>query len=204
MVYSLLDAVRALALTALLLMPSSGALACACCTEPGQRLDVVAPLDSYLRDELGRIAIAPVARLYTDAGFPETIEGVDEPSTEGYDIEMSRTADRITLRLLDPAGQAGGIELTVPAEITRLEVDPRDGDTTEAGLGPVLYKEWRLEGEARLSGFLAAGSGRADASLILHGRGRGCTSAEDFTHWTLAVRGVGVRFTLLGETRAAP
>jgi hypothetical protein len=57
------------------------------------------------------------------------------------------------------------------------------------------------EGEARLGGVFAASSKRANAKLILHGSGNSCTDGSSFTHWSLVVRGSGVRFTLIGALR---
>jgi hypothetical protein len=39
----------------------------------------------------------------------------------------------------------------------------------------------------------------AQATLILHGGGNSCTSAYDFTRWTLRVKGKGISFTFLGD-----
>jgi hypothetical protein len=184
-----------------LVVPREGALACACCTEPGQRLEIVTPIDSYLRDELQSIAIASTARLYTDAGFPETVEGVESPSDAGYSIDMRLSEGSLVLSLSDADGNSGSIELLLPGEMYRFEVDPREGAPLEGGAGPTLYKEWKLEGEATLTGVFAAGGRRANAVLVLQGRGKGCTTAADFTHWTLGISGTGVRFMLLGDLR---
>ena len=95
---------RMLAVAALVLTPSGGALACACCSEPGQRLEMVVPLDSYLKGELDRIAIAPSARLYTDVGFPDSIEGVEAPSDGEYSVVLRRTERTVLLTLADAEG----------------------------------------------------------------------------------------------------
>ncbi len=68
------------------------------------------------------------------------------------------------------------------------------------GLGAALYKEWRAQALAKLTGILALHGAVARAELILHGRGRSCTSAPDFDSWTLVLRGKGIRFTFLGTT----
>ena len=87
----------------------------------------------------------------------------------------------------------------MPKNLTRFEVDPRNG-TSEGGHGPTLYKEWRVKGLAKLTGVFAAQSRWARAELVLHGRGLGCTSAQDFDAWTLMVRGKATRFNFLGAT----
>jgi len=40
-------------------------------------------------------------------------------------------------------------------------------------------------------------------TLILHGRGRGCTEPTHFTDWTLQVRGPALKFTLYGALSSA-
>jgi len=89
----------------------------------------------------------------------------------------------------------------LPRRLVRFMVDPRDEEATSAGGGPRLYKEWRLASTADLSGLVAENEDKAQATLILHGHGNGCTSAEDFTHWTLQVSGPDVTFTLLGKLK---
>ncbi|MCE9523465.1 MAG: hypothetical protein K8S25_13665, partial [Alphaproteobacteria bacterium] len=97
-------------------------------------------------------------------------------------------------------GRAGRISFPLPKKLTRFEVDPRDAAAEPGGNGPVLYKEWRLDGVAKLGGTLAARGQWAHASLVLHGRGNSCTSADDFTSWTLSVTGQRIRFRFLGMT----
>jgi hypothetical protein len=172
--------------------------ACACCSEPGQRLDLTSPLDASFKDELQALRFSATVAFFTDAGFPESIEGVADPASEPYKLAASLTADRLTLSLTGAAERKGGVVLPLPADVSRLEIDPRVTSELSAGGGPVLYKEWRLSGTADLDGILAKAAKRATARFILHGQGNGCTSSIDFSHWTLEVRGPGIRFTLLG------
>ena len=173
--------------------------ACACCTEIGQRYDHTGPMDSYIRGEFESVQFAPAARLYTDEGFPDTIEGVSSPSDDDYKLTFERRRKALVFALTDKAGGKGTIELEMPKNLTRFEVDPRNG-TSEGGHGPTLYKEWRVKGLAKLTGVFAAQSRWARAELVLHGRGLGCTSAQDFDAWTLMVRGKATRFNFLGAT----
>lgn len=178
---------------------ASPAHACACCTEIGQRYDHTGPMDSYIRGEFESVQFAPAARLYTDEGFPDTIEGVSSPSDDDYKLTFERRRKALVFALTDKAGGKGTIELEMPKNLTRFEVDPRNG-TSEGGHGPTLYKEWRVKGLAKLTGVFAAQSRWARAELVLHGRGLGCTSAQDFDAWTLMVRGKATRFNFLGAT----
>ena len=172
--------------------------ACACCSEPGQRLEATAPLDASYKDELRALRFSATATFFTDAGFPDSIEGVTDPASEPYQLTASLTADRLTLALSGAGDRKGSLTLPLPAEVSRLEIDPRVTSELSPGGGPVLYKEWRLSGNADLDGILAKAAKRATARFILHGQGNSCTSSIDFSHWTLEVSGPGIRFTLLG------
>jgi hypothetical protein len=69
-----------------------------------------------------------------------------------------------------------------------------------AGQGPRLYKEWKLSAPAAGSGVFAPGIGpRQTLTLILQGGGNSCTSAIDFSHWTLVMQGPKANYTLFGN-----
>lgn len=176
---------------------AQSALACACCTEPGQRLERTVALSPGLSEELSRVRFASTASLLADAGFPDTVKGVAAPDTGAYHLVADRIKGRLAFQLTNPAKQSGRIAMALPRQLTRFEVDPRHPASN--GHGPELYKEWRLEGEATLSGIVGASGRRGHARLILHGHGNGCTTADHFTHWTLSVVGPDIRFTFLGE-----
>jgi len=148
-------------------------------------------------EELTHLRFAGTAKLFTDAGFPDTIKGVVEPTTEAYGLKAAITGGGLTLTLTSPHKKSGQIVLPLLARLTRFEVDTRE--TRPRPNGPPLYKEWRLAGAVTLGGILAAANTHARATLILHGRGNSCTSATDFTHWTVAVTGTDTQLTLLGE-----
>jgi len=181
-----------------------GVQACACCTEPGQRLEATGALDTYGRGELERVSFASTARLFTTAAFPDDIKGIVDPSQEPYGLRGRIGEKRLLFDVTDPKGKTGQVVMPIPQRLTRFEVDPRDGSARDTGMGPPLYKEWRLEGPVRLGGILAGGGGRATARLILHGSGNSCTSADQFSQWTLSVTGPGTRFTLLGALGNPP
>lgn len=191
---------RALVATLLSAGLAHPALACACCSEIGQRIEHTGPMDSYVRAEWLAVRFTPTARLFADAGFPDTVEGVDGPSDQDYRLKMLRTPKSLMIAVTDAAGRLGTIEMQMPKELTRFEVDPREPGVAAHGLGPALYKEWRAQAPATLTGILALHGRTARAELILHGRGRSCTSATDFDGWTLTLRGNGIRFTFLGTT----
>jgi hypothetical protein len=86
----------------------------------------------------------------------------------------------------------------VPQNISIFEVDPHE--SPDQGTGPLLYKEWKLTGDITAFGaFDRANGARQKLTLILQGRGNSCTSAADFTHWTLVTEGPKGTYSLFGE-----
>jgi hypothetical protein len=80
-------------------------------------------------------------------------------------------------------------------------VDPREAKP-DRGLGPALYKEWKLTAPASGTGVFAPGTGaRQRITLILQGRGNRCTDASHFTAWTLVVHGPAAEYTLFGALK---
>jgi hypothetical protein len=97
-----------------------------------------------------------------------------------------------------PGARPGTLSLKLPQKISIFEVDPRDAP--DQGLGPALYKEWKLTGGVTATGaFSAANDAKQSLTLILQGRGNSCTSAADFTHWTLVMESPAGGYSLFGE-----
>jgi hypothetical protein len=83
------------------------------------------------------------------------------------------------------------------------KADIRDGQTSPGG-GPLLYKEWRFEGQVSGTGLFRAGTtAPAKYFLVLQGRGNGCDNAEDFKHWLLRVNGTKAEYAFYGELAGA-
>ena len=172
------------------------AFACACCADPGMHIEAAHDLEDYERDELGRLRFSESAQLYTTDAFPEDIKGVTSPSLDAYVLKTDTSSKGWTFEVADKAGNTGSIAFAIPTRIEWFFVDPRTGESPGS---PQLYKEWRLVSTVQLSGTVAKVANNADATLILQGRGNGCTMAEDFTHWILKVRGPEVQFSLIGK-----
>ena len=183
---------------AFLLLPAS-AFACACCAERGSWSSVTSRVGAYEFGELERVRFGPSATTYVGAAGLEGITGIAPPSAR-YRIALRRTGRRWTLLLSAPGGRRGSLLFLVPHAAQLLAVDLRDGRSSGGG-GPLLYKEWRLEGAVAGTGVFLAGMSNARFRLILHGRGNSCLTADDFTHWTLQVLGGGARFALFGSLR---
>lgn len=179
------------------LLPS-GARACACCTDIGQRHVAMDKLDAYKRDEIVRLRFAPTAELFTGNAEPGDIKGLRAVASS-YNLKVDRTDDGIVFAFRDNRQHAGDLSLSWPELISIFEVDPRQ-DKRPGGLGPRLYKEWRVTGRMAGTGIFVPGNDDgARITLILHGGGNSCTGAEDFTAWTLRVDGPDAAYTFIGE-----
>jgi hypothetical protein len=178
------------------------ALACACCTNSGQRNVAVVPFDSGKRDELGKLHFAGTAQLFVGEADTADVKGITTPSVH-YELSAAWDKDRLVFTLRDNSGRSGTLSLQRPGTISIFEVDPRDQPDT--GLGPALYKEWKLTSRAAGSGVFSAGLGPNQLlSLIMQGHGNSCTSIDHFTHWTLVMQGPKANYTLFGDLVATP
>ena len=149
-------------------------MACACCTNIGQRHVGVAKFDAAKRDDLERLRFAATAQLYTGEADPADVQGIVAPTSD-YEMHVSQEPARWVFDFRDKAGNSGTLTMALPATIAQFEVDPRT-DMREGGTGPSLYKEWTLTAKAGGSGIFAAGlRGGASLILVLHGQGNSCT-----------------------------
>lgn len=184
------------------LTASDGASACACCTNPGQRYVEVEALDSGRREQIESVRFANAAMLFVGEADPQSIEGIETP-VERYDLTISWDKSRVgkprvIFALGNREGRSGTLSLALPQKISIFEVDPRDSENE--GMGPTLYKEWKLTGEVTATGAFAGSNGpRQRLTLILQGRGNACSSAEDFASWTLVMQGPGGNYSLFGD-----
>ena len=185
------------ALAIVFLAGPRAALACACCTNEGQRNVGTVALDSSKRQQIENLRFAGKAKLYTGEADVDSVEGIVTPSDE-YAMTAAWRDNRLIFSLRDKNGRSGTLALPLPNSISMFEVDPRSG--RDAGQGPPLYKEWKLSAPASASGVFAPGAGaRHILSLIIHGGGNSCTDASSFTHWTLVMQGPKANYKLFGK-----
>ena len=172
-------------------------LACACCTNEGQRNVGTSALDSGKRQQIESLRFGGKAKLYTGEGDVEAVEGIVTPAGD-YDMTAAWRDNRLVFSFRDRKGRTGTLALTRPNSIAMFHVDPRNG--SDAGQGPTLYKEWKLSAPPAATGVFAPGAGaRHILTLIIRGRGNSCTDAGDFSHWTLVMQGPKANYTLFGE-----
>jgi hypothetical protein len=176
------------------------ALACACCSNTASRYVAVEKLGEQRLGDIGRMTFAEEAFVAeTAADHPIEIQNLGTKLL----LAVTQTTREIEFSFRDERGRAGALTLAIPDTISIFEVDPR-GSEKDTGLGPSLYKEWQLTATASATGvFGALVDTSQKVTLILHGRGRGCTEATHFTDWTLQVRGPAGKFTLYGALTSA-
>jgi hypothetical protein len=191
-------ALVALATTTLALVAIDAALACACCTNIGQRNVGSYKLDSAKRTQVEEMRYGDTAELFVGEADVIDVKGITTPS-ERYALTAGWQKDRLEFSFRDEAGRSGMLALPRPATISVFEVDPR-AEEHEGGHGPVLYKEWKLSAKPSGSGVFNIGLGPSQLlTLILQGRGNSCTDALHFTHWTLVMQGPKANYTFFGE-----
>jgi hypothetical protein len=175
-------------------LASGVALACACCSDGAARYVGVEQLSGFRLGEIERMSFASEAFLAGDADAqPAGLRDL----WATLRVAVARTGSRIVFSFRGQSSSATSLSITLPQTISIFEVDPRDGK--DEGLGPLLYKEWQLTGHATATGVLQRFVEKSGtATLILHGRGRGCTEATDFTAWTLLIGGPSAKVTLYG------
>lgn len=186
----------ALSSLALFLATQTQALACACCSNRAARYVEVEKLSPQRMDVVDRMVFGKSADvLVSEADDDRSI--IDGKSTS-FDLAFTRRPDRMIFILRDQQGDAGTLTLKFPKTISIFEVDPR-GDEKDEGLGPNLYKEWKLTGDVSGTGAFRRAAGKGQKlTLIFHGRGRACTEADHFTDWTLLLHGSIGKATLYG------
>jgi hypothetical protein len=187
---------------------TTGAHACACCADPGQRVErfvAFSEADAFAAQAIGKLELAGQAALFRNAAdWEEVIRGIDNPDkSEAYTVSLSRKSDAWTLSFADDKGNSGDIAIRLPREFEAFAADTTPGDNV-TGSGPKLYKELRFTGVMAGTGmFKVSSKGTRRATLVFHGRGSGCTFAEQFTHWTLIATGPGVRYSFFGKLKAS-
>lgn len=176
--------------------------ACACCAHPGEyQIDFVKP-DEFKLSVIKQIRFGTKAELWTGEADPEVAaKGLAHPA-DSYSLTGSLLGNvwKLTFRNGD---ESGTLDLPLPAKMLRFAADIHDGRTKPGYPEPVLYKEWRFEGEVKGTGFFKAGIvARTKYFLVFQGRGNSCDNAEDFTHWRLNITGNKADYAFSGELSA--
>ena len=181
---------------------SDAALACACCSNRGYRYVAVEQISEQRLREIERMTFDAEAALAT--GEADAPDAFREFGTK-FKLAVERTERQMVFSFESESGSVATLTLAIPGTISIFQVDPCSGVPDE-GLGPVLYKEWHLTSDASGAGtgvFQSVTGPGQKLSLILHGKGHGCTEAGHFTDWTLLIEGPSGDLTLYGALTSA-
>lgn len=191
-------------IVAVMLALPANVWACACCSNPGHYHSGTVDLDEYPLSQLKLMRFGRTASLYlTEAGLDEDARGITQPKST-YSVTGSTSNKTWTLTFRS-GRNSGTLVLQLPSKMWDHSADIHDGKVS-AGGGPLLYKEWRFEGDVSGTGIFQPGlASPGKYVLVLQGRGNGCDNAEDFTHWRLDVKGNAADFAFNGRlARPAP
>jgi hypothetical protein len=186
------------AIVASLLVPC-GVWACACCAHPGEyQVKFIKP-DAYKLGMMEQMRFGTTAHLFTGEAEPDdATKGLAHP-TDNYSLTGS-LVDKVWKLTFHNGDESGTLSLRVPARMLRFAADIHDGQTKPGYPEPVLYKEWRFEGDARGTGCFQGGMAPSTKYfLVFQGRGNSCDNAEDFTHWQLHITGNNAEYSFYGE-----
>ena len=189
------------AVVTLLLQPCC-VWACACCAHPGEyQIEFVKP-DEFRLGVIKQIRFGTKADLWTDEAEAENAaKGLTHP-VDTYSLSGSFVGNvwKLTFRNGD---ESGTLDLPLPAKMTRFAADIH-GELAKPGYPePLLYKEWRFEGEVTGTGVFKDGiTARTKYLLVFQGRGNSCDGAENFTHWQLKITGKKAEYSFYGELGA--
>jgi hypothetical protein len=176
---------------------------CACCATAGEWFTRQEPVTGETLSDFGRLGMAGNASLSMSEAGADGVRGISD-ALETYALTVSRNGRRWTLRLRGEGGKEGTLSFDVPRAATVFGVDLRDGQQGGGG-GPLLYKEWRIEGPLTGTGVFRQGAGAGTRfRLVLQGRGNMCTNAADYKNWTLQVSGPRSRYSFYGTLGQTP
>src|SRR5947207_3237878 len=110
------------------LVMAARAVACACCADPGERLEFTAVLQPFEWQELDRVRFGATANVYVTAAGLDGVRGIKHPQPS-YRLSLSRWVRYAPLGLsweLSLRGK-GKLELMLPHRATQFLVDLHDG-----------------------------------------------------------------------------
>ena len=159
--------------------------------------------DEFKLGEMKRIRFGTKAELWTgEAEAEDAAKGLTHPA-DTYSLSGSLVGNvwKLTFR---NGEESGTLDLPLPARMLRFAADTHDGRLKQPGFPePVLYKEWRFEGEANGTGVFKDGiTARTKYLLVFQGQGNSCDGAENFTHWQLKITGKKADYSFYGELGA--
>jgi hypothetical protein len=183
---------------------SSSAFSCACCADSGEWYERTAMMQQYEMNELRNIKLGPVGKLYMTEAGSEGMKGLPlDYASFNLLSNFFNPGRTTTLTFKGERGETGSLVLSLPRRATFFGADMYDHE--EGSAGPILYKEWRLQGTVSGSGFFKKGiARRTKFRLILQGRGNNCLSSSDFKNWRLEITGPRASYAFYGSLSDSP
>lgn len=191
-----------------LISMANHAHACACCSEAGTYSIRTQKAAAYEINILEEMRFDETVNLYQTPADEGAFKGLESLETnlaysvaapDFFTISKLFAAKTWKLGFKTVTGKTGTLNLPMPAQMLKFEVDIHDG--SDQGLGPLLYKEWRFKGTVQSgNGFFKAGIAKPTSYfLVLQGRGRGCDDVNTFTNWRLEITGRKADYTFFGK-----
>jgi hypothetical protein len=171
-------------------VPVEGRPLCACCADDGEWYETAQRISDSQFDALANLRFSAVANRYQSPADESDLAAA-------YSLSLRRAGRRWELRLRDEQGKSGTLSFTIPTSAVSFGSDM--GEAEPGSAGPILYKEWRVSGTARVTGIFKRGmTGAQRFRLILQGRGNHCTDVGDYKHWKLQIYGGRVSHAFYG------
>lgn len=172
---------------------------CACCAEQGHYSITTRKPDQYILGELKKLKLE-LPKLYTDAGYPETIKGI-KPLGDSFSLDASVAGNLWRFIFKDNQSRSGTLNLAKPLSMVEYMVDQAPLTDGEPARMVMLYKEWRFKyNVASGNGIFQSGiAPKTEYFLVLQGKGNVCTSAEQFESWRLEITGTKARYAFFGK-----
>ena len=198
--YNLRSLLRLLTVTLLISFVPSLAWACACCSHEGEYYRGSGKIADYEMELIKEMRFGDSAILFTsEADIEDMATGIINPK-DNYKFNGS-LAGRVWKLTFRDGPNVGSLSFSMPFRMQTLKFDLRNGEKSGGG-GPLLYKEWRLEGMVNGTGIFRPGLvGPTRYSLIFQGRGNSCDNAGDFNAWRLEVKGKKADYAFYGDMK---
>ena len=188
---------------AIIIFLTSEILACACCAERGHYSIHVSKPNSFVSETMNQLKFSSV-NLYTDAGYPDNINGI-KPLEENYSsIEADFTAGAWNFKFSNGNSEVGKLSLAKPVSMVSYKVDLEASDEEKSMVS--LYKEWRFKYKViGASGIFKEGVDKnTEYFLVLRGNGNLCADPSDFNKYRLEISGKKANYSFFGTVSTQP
>jgi hypothetical protein len=169
---------------------------CACCAERGYHNVSKENFDEYMMGQLDQFYLGS-AILYEDAGYPDTIVGLN-PLGNAFAINNAGGTGIWNPSFRDEKNRLGDLLLLKPKQY---ELFMSDRNPLAETNSVTLYKEIRISGKVQNgAGFFKEGiDKKTDYELVLQGTGNMCHDGLSYKTYVLKVKGEKSDFSFFGK-----